>query len=69
MSARWLWRPSARAILAVGAFFTRETRIDDAATGGSYFSDHDIFLPSGRVDFEREVLFPLLPAAGLAIEW
>jgi hypothetical protein len=29
----------------------------------------DIFLPSGRVDFEREVLFPLLPAAGLTIEW
>jgi hypothetical protein len=29
----------------------------------------DVFLPSGRVDFEREVLFPLLPAAGLTIEW
>jgi Carboxypeptidase regulatory-like domain/TonB-dependent Receptor Plug Domain len=33
------------------------------------YTGRSLFLPSGRVTFNRDTQFPLLPAAGLTVEW
>ena len=33
------------------------------------YNGADVFLPSGRVVFDRETTFPILPAIGVTVEW